>query len=121
MKRKSFVFLGVLIAFVLCLKSYLSAHELPKRNLSAVTHMESLRNMIFATASIQGVDPNLVEAIIAVESAFNPLAVSARGAMGLMQLMPTTALRYGVTDPFDPKDNIAGGGSISKRPTSPVR
>jgi len=109
MMKKSFVFLGVLIAFILCLKSYLSAQELPKRNLSAVTYMESLRNMIFATASIQGVDPDLVEAIIAVESAFNPLAVSAKGAMGLMQLMPTTASRYGVTDPFDPKDNIAGG------------
>lgn len=109
MKRKSFVLLAVLIALFLCLKPYLSAEELPKRNLSAVTRMESLRNMIFATASIQGVDPDLVEAIIAVESAFNPLAISAKGAMGLMQLMPKTASRYGVTDPFDPKDNIAGG------------
>ena len=65
--------------------------------------------MIFDSASNQGVDPALVEAIVAVESAFNPMAVSVKGAMGLMQLMPQTASRYGVADPFDPKQNVRGG------------
>jgi hypothetical protein len=65
--------------------------------------------MIVNSASKQGVDPALVEAIIAVESAFNPMAVSVKGAMGLMQLMPLTASYYGVSDPFDPKENVNGG------------
>jgi len=53
--------------------------------------------------------PELVRAVIVVESAFNPRAVSKRGAVGLMQLHPDTARRYGVADAFDPGQNIAGG------------
>ena len=68
-----------------------------------------LREMITATALRHGVDSLLVEAIVAVESNFNPWAISPKGAMGLMQLMPETAQRYAVHDPFDPLQNIAGG------------
>jgi len=56
-----------------------------------------------------GVDPKLVDALVRVESAYDPNAVSRRGAIGLMQLMPATAKRLGVDDPFDPETNIRGG------------
>jgi soluble lytic murein transglycosylase-like protein len=55
------------------------------------------------------VDPLLVKSVMQVESNFNPAAVSPKGAQGLMQLIPATAQRFGVTDPFDSKQNIEGG------------
>lgn len=69
----------------------------------------SLRALIMSAASRHGINGRLVEAIIAVESAFNPRAVSRKGAMGLMQLMPKTARQYAVRNPFDPLQNIQGG------------
>ena len=51
----------------------------------------------------------LIRAVMHVESNFNPHAVSRKGAVGLMQLMPSTATRMGVTDPFDPRQNVLGG------------
>lgn len=54
-------------------------------------------------------DPNLVHAVISAESAYNYRAVSHAGAQGLMQLMPATAERFGVTDPFDPEQNMNAG------------
>jgi soluble lytic murein transglycosylase-like protein len=68
-----------------------------------------ISQLVEQTASRHKVDPQLVHAIIKVESAYDPLAVSNKGAMGLMQLIPKTAHELGVVDPFDPQENIEGG------------
>jgi soluble lytic murein transglycosylase-like protein len=66
-------------------------------------------NFIADSARVHGVAPELVASVIAVESNFNPNAVSWRSARGLMQLMPETASRFGVTKIFDPQQNIEAG------------
>jgi soluble lytic murein transglycosylase-like protein len=68
-----------------------------------------LRGMIHQVSAEHGLDPRLVESVVRVESGYNPTAVSDKGAMGLMQLMPGTASRHGVANPFDPEDNVRGG------------
>jgi hypothetical protein len=69
----------------------------------------ALAPLIVKHAQEQGIDPSLVRLVIQKESGFNPQAVSPKGAMGLMQLMPGTASMLGVQDPFNPEQNINGG------------
>ena len=64
---------------------------------------------IHAAAAVYNVSADLVKAVIAVESEFDQWAVSSKGAQGLMQLMPFTARRFGVFDPFNARQNIFGG------------
>ena len=81
-----------------------------RRNMT-VDEINALADSI---AAKQGVSPSLVKAVIKNESGYDPDAVSSKGAMGLMQLMPQTAESLGVADPFSPEENIRGGVTMLK-------
>ncbi len=76
---------------------------------------ESITSLIATYAAQYALDPALLQAVIKVESNFNSEAVSSKGAIGLMQLMPLTAAALHVLDPFDPKDNIRAGAALLRR------
>jgi soluble lytic murein transglycosylase-like protein len=71
-------------------------------------------SIIEKAATSASVEPNLLRAVIVVESGFNSRAVSKRGAVGLMQLMPATATRFGVSNLFDPRQNVHAGARYLK-------
>ena len=71
-------------------------------------------SIIERAADSTAVEPNLLRAVIVVESGFNSNAKSRTGAMGLMQLMPGTATRYGASNPFDPRQNVFAGAQYLK-------
>jgi len=70
---------------------------------------QDLMAMIDHIADEQGVETHLVHSVIRAESNYNAAAVSPKGALGIMQLIPATARRFGVSNIFDPQDNIRGG------------
>src|SRR6185295_3031754 len=92
------------------LSSVHSTHQryspLPWRAYQAERHVEEA---ITRHAGLQQLNPALVRAVIKAESDFDPRALSRTGAVGLMQLMPQTALEVGVTNPYDVESNISGG------------
>ena len=73
-----------------------------------------LERIVHEAAEKHNLDPALVNAVISTESAWNTQAVSDKGAMGLMQLAPGTAERFGVENPFDPVQNVDGGTAYLK-------
>ena len=76
------------------------------------TYIDSL---VSSAATRTAVAPELIRSVMQQESAFHPCAVSSKGAMGLMQLMPATALDLGVTNPLDPTQNVTGGAMLLRR------
>jgi soluble lytic murein transglycosylase-like protein len=75
----------------------------------------ALDAIVSRAAGTHRIDPALIHAVIAAESGYSPTAVSSKGAQGLMQLMPATARDYGVTDPFDPRQNVNAGAQHLRR------
>jgi len=72
-------------------------------------------DIIAEAASRYALDPRMIKAVMQTESAFNAMAVSPVGAIGLMQLMPAVAEEYGATDPLDPRQNIMAGAKYLRR------
>lgn len=85
------------------------AEGAPLLPIGGVFDRGALESMAATIARRHGVDETLVNAVITIESRYNPFAVSPRGAMGLMQLMPKTAARFDVGNAFDPEQNVDGG------------
>ncbi len=79
-----------------------------RRGLGAV----DVGGLLDQAAARYGISSSLVRAVAGAESGLNPGAVSSKGAQGVMQLMPATAAQYGVTDPFDPGQNIDAGAHL---------
>ena len=80
-----------------------------RRDMQVAPAQRDFHSIVMDKASKYELDPSLVHAVIKTESNGNPRAVSQKGAMGLMQLMPTTASDLDVRNPFDPEENIDGG------------
>ncbi|MBI5896172.1 MAG: lytic transglycosylase domain-containing protein, partial [Desulfobacterales bacterium] len=83
--------------------------ETPREEPRTWYSVESYDDVIGEAARLHGISPFLLKALIHVESYFNPRAVSKKGAMGLMQIMPENFGPLNITDPFDPWENIMGG------------
>ena len=86
--------------------------KIPKKDL--LNETRKIIDVIDKVALDVGVEPALIRAIARAESAFNPLAVSHKGAVGIMQLMPDTAKRFDVTDIYSIEQNILGGAKYLK-------
>ena len=97
-------------------KTYVVAASATFRTTKPLSHRAAqYHSLIEEHAAINSVSADLVRAVIQAESAFNPRALSIKGAMGLMQLMPATAAEFGVIDPYDPAENIRAGVKYLKQ------
>ena len=76
---------------------------------------DQLDQLVGDSSKQEGVQPDLIRAVISQESGARPCAISPKGAQGLMQLMPAIVTQFGVNDPFDPEQNIAAGTKLLKQ------
>lgn len=88
-------------------QSLSALHDIPKKH-------TKFSDIVSKVSEKYKVSENLIHAVIKAESAYNPNAISVKGAGGLMQLMPATARQYGVSDIFSPSENIDGGTKYLK-------
>jgi hypothetical protein len=83
--------------------------KVPSAGCTISSGNQAIDGLVNEAASRHGLDPCLVFSVMRAESAFNRMAISPKGASGLMQLMPATAMRFGVKNIFDPRENVFGG------------